>query len=206
MRTIAIIIVVALVMFTIINTLKTRTYKNLVSYLQQGKIKEFNQKIDSRSVKLLFPKSSLLDLKFNAAIVEQDKKAAIKYLEELCEMPLTTSQKEYYYMKAFNFFIGLKDKKNSKKYLDLINELPNDRMKAEANRVYNIYILKNDKYLKELLEELENMEDRQKGVNEYLISIIYKNKHDLENAKKYEELSKKHFALVDAETAEKYKK
>ena len=169
MRTIAIIIVVALVMFTIINTLKTRTYKNLVSYLQQGKIKEFNQKIDSRSVKLLFPKSSLLDLKFNAAIVEQDKK-------------------------------------NSKKYLDLINELPNDRMKAEANRVYNIYILKNDKYLKELLEELENMEDRQKGVNEYLISIIYKNKHDLENAKKYEELSKKHFALVDAETAEKYKK
>ena len=86
MRTIAIIIVVALVMFTIINTLKTRTYKNLVSYLQQGKIKEFNQKIDSRSVKLLFPKSSLLDLKFNAAIVEQDKKAAIKYLEELCEM------------------------------------------------------------------------------------------------------------------------
>ena len=50
------------------------------------------------------------------------------------------------------------------------------------------------------------MEDRQKGVNEYLISIIYKNKHDLENAKKYEELSKKHFALVDAETAEKYKK
>ena len=166
MRTIAIIIVVALVMFTIINTLKTRTYKNLVSYLQQGKIKEFNQKIDSRSVKLLFPKSSLLDLKFNAAIVEQDKKAAIKYLEELCEMPLTTSQKENYYMKAFNFFIGLKDKKNSKKYLDLINELPNDRMKAEANRVYNIYILKNDKYLKELLEELENMEDRQKGVNE----------------------------------------
>ena len=155
MRTIAIIIVVALVMFTIINTLKTRTYKNLVSYLQQGKIKEFNQKIDSRSVKLLFPKSSLLDLKFNAAIVEQDKKAAIKYLEELCEMPLTTSQKENYYMKAFNFFIGLKDKKNSKKYLDLINELPNDRMKAEANRVYNIYILKNDKYLKELLEELE---------------------------------------------------
>lgn len=206
MRTIAIIIVVALVMFTIINTLKTRTYKNLVSYLQQGKIKEFNQKIDSRSVKLLFPKSSLLDLKFNAAIVEQDKKAAIKYLEELCEMHLTTSQKENYYMKAFNFFIGLKDKKNSKKYLDLINELPNDRMKAEANRVYNIYILKNDKYLKELLEELENMEDRQKGVNEYLISIIYKNKHDLENAKKYEELSKKHFALVDAETAEKYKK
>ena len=110
-------------------------------------------------------------------------------------MPLTTSQKENYYMKAFNFFIGLKDKKNSKKYLDLINELPNDRMKAEANRVYNIYILKNDKYLKELLEELEN-----------IISIIYKNKHDLENAKKYEELSKKHFALVDAETAEKYKK
>ena len=109
-------------------------------------------------------------------------------------------------MKAFNFYVGLEDARNSKKYLSLINELPNERMKFEANRVYNIFILKNDKDLKDLLEEVENMEDREKGVNEYLISVIYKNKKDRENQKKYAELSRQHFALVDADTAEKIEK
>ena len=47
-------------------------------------------------------------------------------------------------MKAFNFFVGINDEKNSGRYLKKINELPNDRIKLEANRVYNIFILKNE--------------------------------------------------------------
>lgn len=203
MKIIAIILVVALVMFTVINTLKTKNYQKLVSYLETGDYDLFHQKINQPLIQFLFPKSSLLDLKFNAALIQQNKKEATQYLEALCAMPLTASQKENYYMKAFNFFIGIKDKKNSKKYLDLINEGSNDRMKVEANRVYNIYILKNDKDLEDLLDEIENMEDQQKGVNEFLISLIYKNKKDTVNAKKYEDLSKEHFALVDEKTAQK---
>ncbi len=203
MKVIAIIIVVALVMFTVINTLKTKSYQTLVSYLETGDYDLFNQKINQPFIQFLFPKSSLLDLKFNAALIQQNKKEATQYLEALCAMSLTVSQKENYYMKAFNFFIGIKDKKNSKKYLDFINEGSNDRMKLEANRVYNIYILKNDKDLEDLLDEIENMEDQEKGVNEFLISIIYKNKKDKVNAKKYEDLSKEHFALVDEKTAQK---
>lgn len=204
MKTLAVVVVVAIVMFTIINTLKTKNYRKLIGYLEKGDYNSFYKTIETKKIKLLFPKSSLLDLKLNASLVQQNKKEAIFYLEQLCSLPLTTPQKENYYMKAFNFFVGLNDKKNSKKYLDLINALDNERMKMEANRVYNIYILKNDKYLSELKEELEGMEDYQKGVNEYLISIIYKNKKDFENAKKYEALSKEHFALVDAETKKKY--
>lgn len=106
-------------------------------------------------------------------------------------------------MKAFNYYVGLEDKKMSKKYLDLINGLSNERMKFEANRVYNIFILKTDKDLKDLLEELESMEDNEKGINEYLISVIYKNLKDTKNQKKYEELSRTHFAAVDEMTAQK---
>lgn len=206
MKIIAIVVVVAVVMFFVINTLKTTTYRRLVGYLESGNYDTFHKQIDSKKIKLLFPKSSILDLKLNASLVQQNKKESIHYLEELCSMPLTISQKEMYYMKAFNFFVGINDKKNCKKYLDLINSLPNEQMKAEVNKVYSIYILKNDKYLDELLEELENMEDDQKGVNEYLISIIYKNKKDFEKANEYEELSKKHFALVDEKTSKKYSK
>lgn len=205
-KVLAVAVVVALVMFTVINTLKTTVYRKMVTYLEQGNYDEFHKKIDSKFYRFLFPKSAILDLKLNAALVQQKKKEATQLLEQICSMKLTPSQKENYYMKAFNFYVGLEDAKNSKKYLGMINELPNERMKFEANRVYNIFILKNDKELNDLLEELENMEDNEKGVNEYLISVIYKNKKDRENQKKYADLSRQHFAAIDEQTAEKIEK
>lgn len=206
MKVIAVAVVVALVMFTVINTIKTTMYRKMVTYLETGNYDQFYKDIDKTFTKLIFPKSSILDLKLNAALVQQKKKEATTLLEQICSMPLSMSQKENYYMKAFNFYVGVEDAKNSKKYLNLINELPNERMKFEANRVYNVFILKNDNDLKDMLEEIENMEDREKGVNEYMISVIYKNKKDRENQKKYAELSRQHFALVDAETKEKIEK
>ncbi|GJM56491.1 hypothetical protein [uncultured Dubosiella sp.] len=205
-KTIAVAVVAALIMFTIINTLKTTLYRKMVSNLENGEYADFDEKINRKWTQFLFPKTSILDLKLNAALVQKKKKEAIRLLDELCSLPLVLSQKENYYMKAFNFFVGINDEKNSGRYLKKINELPNDRIKLEANRVYNIFILKNDKDLGDLLQELEGFEEDEKGINEYLISVIYKNKKDLVNAKKFEELSRKHFASIDEKTARKLEK
>lgn len=205
-KTIAVAVVAALIMFTIINTLKTTLYRKMVSNLENGEYADFDETINRKWTQFLFPKTSILDLKLNAALVQKKKKEAIRLLDELCSLPLVLSQKENYYMKAFNFFVGINDEKNSGRYLKKINELPNDRIKLEANRVYNIFILKNDKDLGDLLQELEGFEEDEKGINEYLISVIYTNKKDLVNAKKFEELSRKHFASVDEKTARKLEK
>ena len=205
MKILAIIAVVAVVMIALISTLKKSMVKKLIHYLEESEFESFYKDIDSTKTKLLLPKMSILDMKLNAEIVQQNKNNIDALFDEICSLPLTPSQKEHYYMKAFNYYVSLSDKKHTKKYIHLINELPNERMKLEANRVHNIYILKNDKDLRSLLVELKDMDDEQKGVNEYLISLIYKNKNDMENAKKYEELSKQHFALVDEKTAEKVK-
>lgn len=205
MKILAIIAVVAVVMIALISTLKKSMVKKLIHYLEESEFESFYKDIDSTKTKLLLPKMSILDMKLNAEIVQQNENNIDALFDEICSLPLTPSQKEHYYMKAFNYYVSLSDKKHTKKYIHLINELPNERMKLEANRVYNIYILKNDKDLRSLLVELKDMDDEQKGVNEYLISLIYKNKNDMENAKKYEELSKQHFALVDEKTAEKVK-
>ena len=205
MKILAIIAVVAVVMIALISTLKKSMVKKLIHYLEESEFESFYKDIDSTKTKLLLPKMSILDMKLNAEIVQQNKNNIDALFDEICSLPLTPSQKEHYYMKAFNYYVSLSDKKHTKKYIHLINELPNERMKLEANRVYNIYILKNDKDLRSLLVELKDMDDEQKGVNEYLISLIYKNKNDMENAKKYEELSKQLFDLVDEKTAEKVK-
>ena len=205
MKILALIAVVAVVMIALISTLKKSMVKKLIHYLEESEFESFYKDIDSTKTKLLLPKMSILDMKLNAEIVQQNKNNIDALFDEICSLPLTPSQKEHYYMKAFNYYVSLSDKKHTKTYIHLINELPNERMKLEANRVYNIYILKNDKDLRSLLVELKDMDDEQKGVNESLISLIYKNKNDMENAKKYEELSKQHFALVDEKTAEKVK-
>lgn len=116
-KTIAVAVVAALIMFTIINTLKTTLYRKMVSNLENGEYADFDEKINRKWTQFLFPKTSILDLKLNAALVQKKKKEAIRLLDELCSLPLVLSQKENYYMKAFNFFVGINDEKNSGRYL-----------------------------------------------------------------------------------------
>ena len=57
-----------------------------------------------------------------------------------------------------------------------------------------------------LREEIEYMEPSKAGVHEYLISLMYANKGDAANAKKYKKLSEEHLQQLDEEIKEKHKK
>jgi hypothetical protein len=197
---IVVAVVVAVVMIFAVSYLKRRRYSEMVNCVEERNFAKFDQLVSDRWTKLLLPKFSLLDMKLNAAILEGNEKKATSYFDEIIHLPLTPKMKEQYYMKGFNFYVAQENKKKARQYLDLVEGLGNERMLTEAKRVYNIYILKNDKDLNALLKELEDLPEEGRGVNEYLISLIYKNKKDLENAKKYEALSEKHFAMVDALT------
>ena len=48
-----------------------------------------------------------------------------------------------------------------------------------------------------MLDELEYIDSQNRGVNEFLISLMYKNKNDKENAAKYEKLSREHLKQFD---------
>lgn len=203
MRILYVTIVCAFVLFLSIGAIKRYAYHQLITLLENKEYARFDRLIDSKRMKLLFPKLVLLDMKLNASLLRQDKAQSIQWIEEICHLPLTSSQKETYYLKAFNLYVGIEDKKNSKKYLDLIQKGSNEKMKVETRRVYNIYIDKNDHDLKDLIKELDDMEEDQKGIHEFLISKIYANKKDPVNARKYEQLSKEHLALIDSRTSEK---
>ncbi len=77
-KTIAVAVVAALIMFTIINTLKTTLYRKMVSNLENGEYADFDEKINRKWTQFLFPKTSILDLKLNAALVQKKKKEAIR--------------------------------------------------------------------------------------------------------------------------------
>ena len=193
MKTFLITGVVSLIVIVfLLKMVRKLLYNKLIALLQDGEFETFYKKTDTVLYRLLISKIDLLFLKLKAYFLEQNKKRILLYLNEIEPLLITNMQKEKVYIDAFNYFISIEDKNNSKKYLNKINELDNPRMKIEVNRVYNIYIRKSDEDLKNLLEECMELEEENRAVHEYLISIIYKNKNDRKNQQKYEDLSRLH--------------
>ncbi|MCF0106602.1 MAG: hypothetical protein HUJ53_07560 [Holdemanella sp.] len=193
MKTFLITGVVSLIVIVfLLKMVRKLLYNKLIALLQDGEFETFYKKTDTVLYRLLISKIDLLFLKLKASFLEQNKKRILLYLNEIEPLLITNMQKEKVYIDAFNYFISIEDKNNSKKYLNKINELDNPRMKIEVNRVYNIYIRKSDEDLKNLLEECMELEEENRAVHEYLISIIYKNKNDRKNQQKYEDLSRLH--------------
>ncbi len=193
-----VIFIIAVVVLTFaISYLKSLQYKKLVSFLEKKEFDKFDQEIDTLYTKILFPPFNVDYMKLNGAILRNDERLIDKSFAVFDNKRLNVKQKEAVYMMAFNYYISLEDYKKAKKYVDAVNTLNNEQMKKEANRIYNIYAEKGHRYLDEMLEEVNMMDDTYKGVHEFLIYLMYENKGDKENAEKYKKLSEKHMKLLD---------
>ena len=176
---------------------KRRRYNLLINTLKQKDFKKLDELLDSKVTQFFFAPFNLDYLRLNSAIMQNDKELIKKCFDDFDHHHLNRKQKEEVYMKGFNYFIYEKDYDNAKKYLDKVNTLDNEKIKQEAECIYDIYALKGYKYLDFLLDETEKLDDMYKGVNEFLISLMYKNKGDEAMSQKYSELSKKHMKLLD---------
>lgn len=176
---------------------KRRRYDLLINTLKQKDFEKLDKLLSSKVTQFFLAPFNIDYLRLNSAIMRNDKEMIAKCFEEFDRHRLNKKQKEEVYMKGFNYFIYEKDYDNAKKYLDKVNTLDNEKMKQEAECIYDVYALKGYKYLDFLLEETEKLDDIYKGVNEFLISMMYKNKGDDTLSQKYNELSKKHMKLLD---------
>lgn len=199
-------IVLLLSVSIIMTFLKRHYYLKILQMLKARQFNELEQLLESFTVKVVFSPFSLDYFKLNAVILKNDNTAINDMFELFRKRRLSKKQRELIYPMAFNYYINLKQYDKAKVYLDLINtKLSNEQMKNELNKIYDIFALKGYTYLESMLEELELIDDTYKGVNEYLISVMYFNKGDQENGEKYEKLSQEHMALLDKEIVEKHK-
>ncbi len=190
-------VILLVIMTFFISFLKRKKYLELIKLLETKKFDEFHLEVKKLYTKILFPPFNLDYMELNAFILENNSKEIQKSFDSFNKKNLNKKQKEIVFMMAFNYYINLEEYNKAKKYIDLINNLDNIQMKKEANRIYDIYALKGYKYLDEMLDEISMMDDTYKGVNEFLISLMYKNKNDVENSEKYRKLSEKHMKLLD---------
>lgn len=200
------VVVVAIIVAIVINHEKKKRYQEILIAIQNKDHKTFNKLLESKSTKFLYPAMYLDSLRLNEAMLRDNKEDVDKVLTRLTKNKLKPKDKESVYAQAYNYYLSLKDNEKTKEWYLKIQELDNDRLKKEISRTYDIYVEKGYKYLDEMLNEVENMDPTNAGVNEFLISLMYQNKGDKENAKKYRQLSEKHIKQLDEETANKLKK
>lgn len=190
MNYVIIAIVVVALSTIVIQILKRTQFKKLLTYLQTGNFKTFEEKIDTPLMKYLYPQFNRDYLRLNAYVLQGDEKKIEAGLQKLLSYKMSKKQKEDVYMKAFNYYVGVEKPGKAKEALDLVKTLDHPAMEAEAQRIYDIFMMKKSNYIDEMLEQFEMQDSTAKGVTAYLLSVQYENKGDKANAKKYADISK----------------
>lgn len=190
MNYVIIAIVVVALSTIVIQILKRTQFKKLLTYLQTGDFKTFEAKIDTPLMKYLYPQFNRDYLRLNAYVLQGDEKKIEAGLQRLLSYKMSKKQKEDVYMKAFNYYVGVEKPGKAKEALDLVKTLDHPAMEAEAQRIYDIFMMKKSNYIDEMLEQFEMQDSTAKGVTAYLLSVQYENKGDKANAKKYADISK----------------
>ncbi|MDO4500797.1 MAG: hypothetical protein Q4B60_05915 [Erysipelotrichaceae bacterium] len=198
---IAAFVVLALLIALVIKFLKKSQYQKIVLAIQSKNHDAFKELCEDKMTKFLFPEAHLDTLRLNEAMLRNYVVDIEKYLEKLDKYKLSEKDKEKIYSQAYNYYLSVKDTVRCKKWYEKIQGLKNDRLKAEVDKSYNIYIEKGYKYLEDMLSDLEDMEPQNRGVNEFLISLMYENKGDHKNAKVYKKLAEEHMKMFDEQNS-----
>ena len=116
----------------------------------------------------------------------------LKQFDVLLDMKLNEHQKQDVCLNGFNYYLSVNDQKRTDKFYKLSKSLKNEEIKKNIDISYNILFEKGYTYLDDILQLYENCTEEEKYINEYLLSIMYKNKGDYERSKHFEELAKAH--------------
>lgn len=174
--------------------LKKARFQKMLLALQTQNFDDFFELTNKTSSKYLFPRFNLEYLKLNAYILKGDSKKIAESFDFIFTMRMSQKQKDDVYMKAFNYYVSLEDKKKTKELIEIIETFKNEALKREARTIYDIFILKKANYVEAMENDLPNMDNAQKGITEYLLSVQYTNINNKKKAEEYLELSKKHLS------------
>lgn len=163
--------------------------KEATLLMMQGKFNEFYSFLNNAKFVKAVPKFYRAYFKMNGAIMEGKDSLIEESIKEIQEIKMNKSQKSEIYLNAFNYYIDKDNKEEAQKYKTLLLENTNDLQTLKyVQRLYDTKILKSDKHLKEILEELDSSNKVNKLTDYLLLIEIYKNLNDKDNMEKYNNL------------------
>lgn len=160
------------------------------SYIKNKQLSELDTLCKKKTTIFFLKPFELYRIKLiNAASKGNDKEIANRY-KAFDELRMNRKEKENIYSDAYFWFISKNDEINSKKYYDLLEEIGDYSNKFNVQCSYNTFIEHGYKYLDQALIRYNMVDDVQKISLASLISTMYTNKNDIDNATKYNNKTK----------------
>lgn len=167
--------------------------KKIFQILKSGKLDELEKELDSTSSRMLIPSFNREFIKLNAYLMNQKTDKIDSQFEILFKTKMNDKQKREAVLKAFEYYVQLKDKEKSASLLKEIKTFGDLGLVAHSQMLFDILIEKSTSYIDVLVAKQDEGNNMDRGMNAYLISMQYGYLNKKDKEKEYLEKSKHYF-------------
>lgn len=188
MKTIGIVTVAVVLVFTVFMEVKKRTtVTKLEGYLRQGDFESYLKLVDKPFTSVLYPKYNVLFMRLTATIALGDTEQTSRTIEEMAALKMNDEQKLALAVKAFNFYVDIEDKRKAKEALKYIEKHGGEDTARVNRRTYDIFLKKSSAYIGEMEKALESAGAMEEVMLCQLIAVQYENRGDHDRAVEYQQ-------------------
>lgn len=188
MKTIGMVMVAVVLVFTVYMEVKKRTtIGKLETYLAKGDFESYIKLVDRPLTSILYPKYNVLFLRLNATMALSDAEQTERTIEQMAKLKMNDEQRLALAVKAFSFYVDVEDKRKAKEALKYIEKHGGKEAARVNRRTYDIFLKKTSAYISEMEHALEKATPSDEVMLCQLLAVQYENKGDHERAVAYRE-------------------
>lgn len=188
MKTIGMVMVAAVLVFTVYMEVKKRTtIGKLETYLAKGDFESYIKLVDRPLTSILYPKYNVLFLRLNATMALSDAEQTERTIEQMAKLKMNDEQRLALAVKAFSFYVDVEDKRKAKEALKYIEKHGGKEAARVNRRTYDIFLKKSSAYISEMEHALEKATPSDEVMLCQLLAVQYENKGDHKKAAAYRE-------------------
>lgn len=188
MKTIGMVMVAVVLVFTVYMEVKKRTtIGKLETYLAKGDFESYIKLVDRPLTSILYPKYNVLFLRLNATMALSDAEQTERTIEQMAKLKMNDEQRLALAVKAFNFYVDVEDKRKAREALKYIEKHGGKEAARLNRRTYDIFLKKSSAYIPEMEHALEKATPSDEVMLCQLLAVQYENKGDHERAAAYRE-------------------
>lgn len=185
-------LIVIAISFTIPKYLQDNLMNRITSAIQSGDFVKYEELISRKTTKWILEPYTIDYIKLQVAMMKRDPAETDKCFDRFDEVRLNDQQKITVFENAFYYYVAAGNIEKVRKYGNLLLKVKTFSRAEEIKQYYSIMVEKSYDDLDKMLEELKDADPVSQARMEFLISQMYKNKGDIDNAKKYINLSIQH--------------
>jgi len=188
MKTIGMVMVAVVLVFTVYMEVKKRTtIGKLETYLAKGDFESYIKLVDRPLTSILYPKYNVLFLRLNATMALSDAEQTERTIEQMAKLKMNDEQRLALAVKAFSFYVDVEDKRKAKEALKYIEKHGGKEATRVNRRTYDIFLKNSSAYISEMEHALEKATPSDEVMLCQLLAVQYENKGDHERAVAYRE-------------------